>query len=244
MPGREIHAGPERAWLDRWSLQLRDITPVVLEGALRAATTKRDGGVMAASVVQRRRNLVSSVFKAAVRRELIEVNPMDRMELRLPKRSMEVDVAVLPTVADVDEIVRHILALRSPGARFGVFFAVIGFAGLRPSEVAALRHRDLKLPAQGWGMATVRGAIASPGTRYTNDGESRQVKGLKHRPDHSTRLVPLPPPLVEFIGHHVGRWPGSGGLVFTNNGGRSVTAENYGRSGARPAQRCGRRATR
>jgi integrase len=117
----------------------------------------------------------------------------------------------------------------SPGARFAVFFAAIGFAGLRPSEAAGLRLVDVELPDVGWGAARLRGAIPSPGTRYTDDGASRQEKGLKHRPENAVRLVPLPPSLVAWIVAHVERWPSDTGLVFTNNAERSVTPENYGR---------------
>jgi len=99
---------------------------------------------------------------------------MDRMEWVSPARSVEVDASVLPSLADVDEIVGHIWRMPSAGARFAVFFAAIGFAGLRPSEAAGLRLVDVELPDDGWGAAQLRGAIPSPGTRYTDDGASRQ----------------------------------------------------------------------
>lgn len=228
-PGEEVPPGRELVWLERWSLPLDEITPAVLEGAVRAATTRRDGAPTAPSVTLRRRNLVSSVFKAAVRRELIDRNPMDRMEWKAPMRSVEMDVSVLPSLSDVDEIVRQIWELTSPGARYAVFFATIGFAGLRPSEAAALRVSDLELPADGWGVARLRGSTPSPGTKYTEDGGTRQEKELKHRPLKSTRTVPIPPALVAWLIAHLDRWPSTNDLVFTNNAGRSVTPENYGK---------------
>ncbi len=228
-PGANVAECAERLWLDRWSIPLVDIGPAVLESALTAATTKQDGQSTAANVSQRRRNMVKSVFKVAIRRGLLDANPMDRIEWTAPRRSVEVDISLLPSLADVDEITSQIGALRSPGARFATFFAAIGFAGLRPSEAAGLRVADLDLPVCGWGIAHLRGAIPSPGTLYTNTGETREQKGLKHRPDTAVRPVPVPPPLVERLRSHLGRWPTETGLVFSNAAGRSVTPENYGK---------------
>lgn len=228
-PGLAVPDGREKAWLDRWSVPLAELRPGILESALTAATTRRDGVVMAASVVQRRRNAVKSVLTAAVRRGLINTNPMDRLEWRAPRRSVEVDISVLPSVVDIDRIVEHIANLPSAGARFAAFFAMIGFVGLRPSEVAGLHDSDLTLPESGWGTARLRGAIPSPGMRYTDSDGTRDAKGLKHRPEGAVRSVPLPPELVSLLRQHMATWPPTAGLVFTNAAGRSVTAENYGK---------------
>lgn len=228
-PGFEVPPGPERTWLERWSLPLDELAPAALESALTAATTRRDGRAMAPSVILRRRNMVKSVLATAVRRGLILSNPMDRLEWRAPSRSVEVDISVLPSVVDVDAIVAHIAGLSSGGARFAAFFAMIGLVGMRPSEVAGLRVRDLTLPADGWGTARLRGAIPSPGTRYTDTAGTRDAKGLKHRPKGAVRLVPLPPDVVTMLLAHIDQWPSDDGLVFTNNKGRSVTPENYGK---------------
>ncbi len=228
-PGADVAETVERSWLERWSVPLVDIGPAVLEPALTTATTKKDGHSTAASVSQRRRNMVKSIFKVAVRRGLLEANPIDRIEWTAPRRSVEVDISLLPSLADVDQLATQIDALRTPGARFATLFAAISFAGLRPSEAAGLQLADLDLPKGSWGMSQVRGAIPSPGTRFTNSGETREHKGLKHRPDKAVRPVPLPPPLVERLRTHLDRWPTEPGLVFSNAAGRSVTPENYGK---------------
>lgn len=226
--GVERVVGPESAWLDRWSIPLATIEPMPLERALSAATTKADGRSNVASVVKRRRDLINAVLRAAVRRRLLDSNPMERVEWRIPRQSSQVDVSVLPTMADVDELVAAVSSLRSEGARYAAFFAIIAYAGLRPSEAAALRVSDIQLPATGWGMARLRAATPAPGRRYTDDGGTRQTKALKHRADNVVRSVPLAPPLVELLRLHIVRWPTST-LVFTNGAGRSVTPENYGK---------------
>lgn len=220
--------GPELAWLDRWSVPLAELEPSILEATMNAATTKRDGKAVAATVARRRRNSLKTVLTAAVRRGLIVSNPMDRMEWEMPKHSLEVDVSTVPSIADIDEIVEVVSELSTGGARYAAFFAVVGLAGLRPSEAAALDVVDLDLPSSGWGTARLRGAITNPGSRYTSNGGIREAKGLKHRAEGSTREVPLPPDLVGRLRRHVKAWPSESGKVFTNVEGQPVTAENYG----------------
>ncbi len=221
--------GPERAWLEHWSVSLDLIEPHTLEQALTAATTRADGQPNAATVTKRRRDLIGAVFNAAVRRRLIDSNPMDRIEWTAPRQSTQVDVTVLPTMANVDDLIAHVASLRTSGARYAGFFAIMVYAGLRPSEAAALRVSDLELPAEGWGTARLRDSTPSPGRRYSGTTGTRQAKALKHRADNEIRPVPLPPPLVEILRFYLARWPPTTELVFTNAAGRSVTPENYGK---------------
>ncbi len=220
-------ASAELSWLDRWSVPLEDLGPGLLESALTAATTKLDGKAMSTPVIRRRRNSLKTVLAAAVRRGIIDANPMDRMEWDMPQQSLQVDVSTVPSVSDVDRIVEVVAALPTGGARFAAFFAVIGLAGLRPSEVAALTSADLELPETGWGSARLRGAITSPGARYTADGEALEHKGLKHRPAEAAREVPLPPDLVALVRAHLERFPSEVPQVFTNASGRPVAVSNY-----------------
>ncbi len=228
-PAAPFGASFESDWLERWSVPLAQIEPDLLEAALRAATTRRDGEPNAPNVAKRRRDLINAAFKAAARRRIIDSNPMDRVEWNVPRRSSAVDVTVLPTMADVDELLSQVASLSTGGARFAAFFAVMAYAGLRPSEAAALRVTDLELPTSGWDMAQLRGSTPAPGTRYSQTGDTRQTKALEHRAMNEVRRVPLPPPLVEMLQAHLSRWPPSSDLVFTNGAGRSVTAENYGK---------------
>jgi hypothetical protein len=59
--------------------------PAVLETALTGATTRRDGVAMSPEVVRRRRTALNAVLRAAVRRELLSRNPMERAEWRVPE---------------------------------------------------------------------------------------------------------------------------------------------------------------
>lgn len=123
---------------------------------------------------------------------------------------------------------RTVTSLRSVGARYAALFAVVGIAGMRPSEAIGLGTVDLQLPKKGWGIAALHGALTSPGTRYTADGEVLESKGLKQRPVDAVRDVPLSPHLVDRLRWHLERWPPLDGRVFSNAGGRPLTTTNYG----------------
>jgi hypothetical protein len=51
-------------------------------------------------------------------------------------------------------------------------------------------------------------AAARPhvGTEWTDNGASRQERGLKHRPPGETRSIPIPPPLVAMLRAHITRY--------------------------------------
>jgi integrase len=220
--------GPSAAWLARWSLPLTDIDPATIERVLQAICVKADGTPTVPSVARRRRGTLGAVLLAAVRRELLARNPMERVEWRAPTTTMAIDVSTVPAPSDVEAIVEHIAALSTSGARYAALFAAVGMAGMRPSEAIALRAQDLDLPKKGWGLASLRGAVTSPGTRYTRDGAVVEAKGLKHRAAGATREVPLSPDLVQRLREHLARFEPVDAQVFTNAGGRPPTSTNYG----------------
>ncbi len=224
IPGSDGWSSPP-AWLARWSLPLDEITPRILEQVLTEITTRQDGKPVSAAVARRRRNTLGAVLRAAVRRDLLDRNPLDRVEWRTPSRDLTIDVTTVPSMADVIALVDHVTALDSPGARYGALFACVGLAGLRPSEAIGLRVDDLELPVGGWGMARVRGATTEPGARYTADGDRSEEKGLKHRATGAVREVPLPPMLVERLRTHIARWNDE--LLFRNVNGRPMTSTSY-----------------
>lgn len=219
----------ELDWLKRWSIPLELVEAPLLETAVTLATTRRDGKPMSPNVVRRRRNTIKAVFSAAVRRQVLGSNPFDRAELKRPQRRQQVDVATVPSIADLIELVDRVWALKTDGARYAAFFATIGLAGLRPSEASNLLVQELDLPEDGWGLARLRGATTSPGQRYTADGEAREEKGLKHRATDAIREVPIPPQLVGIMDRHLTRFEPIDDRLFSNAENRPVTAHNYGK---------------
>ncbi len=217
----------ELACLERWSAPLSESSPGLFESALTAATTRQDGRRTSPDVTKRRYSGVKSALRAAVNRDLIDANPIDRVMWSAPRRSAAVNILTLPSVVDVAEIVSN-MAMDESYSHYAAFFATVGFAGLRPSEAARLRVRDLDLPSEGWGEAHLGGALTSPGPLYTVDGSAMEEKGLKQRNEGETRAVPLPPVLVRWLRWHVERFEKSAGdRVFTNQLGHDLSKDNW-----------------
>ena len=220
--------GHAPGWLLRWSVPLVEIETAQLERLLAAVTTKRDGASVARDVARRRRTILNAVLRAATRRELIDHNPLAKSEWKLPTRNIAVDISTVPSYGDVIEVVDHVAGLKTDGARYAGLFACVGIAGMRPSEAIGLQVADLELHNDGWGLAVLRGASTSPGTRFTSTGTVVEHKELKQRPPDATRDVPLASVLVERLRWHMERWPPVNGRVFTNAAGRTPTSTNYG----------------
>lgn len=218
---------PMVRWLDRWSIPLNEITPPVLERALTLATTRKDGRPMAVSVIRRLRMQLNAILQAAVRRELLVSNPMLRVEWKAPERTIEVDVATVPSPGEVAEVIDYVERLPTSGAKYAALFACIGLAGMRPSEAIGLNRADLDLPAEGWGLARLRRATATPGRRFTLTGEMHEDKALKHRANGAVREVPLPEPLVALLQRHLVKYPPVGGRVFSTDRGAPINPTAY-----------------
>ncbi|MGH3320182.1 MAG: hypothetical protein ACRDN9_08380 [Streptosporangiaceae bacterium] len=94
---------------------------------------------------------------------------------------------------------------------------MIYFAGLRPEEAVNLRRRDLALPDEpgAWGELYLTRATPDVGKEWTDSGEQRDERGLKHRPDGDSRTVPCAPELVGLLRRHVDEFgTGPDGRVF------------------------------
>ncbi|MEU6787860.1 hypothetical protein ABZ912_52455 [Nonomuraea angiospora] len=108
-----------------------------------------------------------------------------------------IDDAVSPVVVPTLEQVRRLLwAVRElrglqPTPRLGphlfALFCLIFFSGIRPSEGLDLKVHQCRLPmGGGWGSITLEVASPDVGELWTDDGEQRDARGLKHR---STKAV-------------------------------------------------------
>ncbi|GAA5035153.1 tyrosine-type recombinase/integrase [Actinopolymorpha pittospori] len=80
------------------------------------------------------------------------------------------------------------------------------YAGLRPEEAVELRMPNLDLPAVGWGEIHLDHAAPDAGSAWTNNGESRERRQLKHRGVGDGRTVPCPPQLTALLRAHLQRF--------------------------------------
>lgn len=86
------------------------------------------------------------------------------------------------------------------------FFAVGYHPAAQPAEGLALRERDCKLPATGWGELALGESQPAAGKQWTGSGEVHDRRGLKHRGRKEVRLVQIPPVLVVMLREHLDRF--------------------------------------
>ena len=94
----------------------------------------------------------------------------------------------------------------------------------------------LACPQQACHSQKLAASAARAGKYWTDDGTARQQRGLKHRAQHETRTIPIPPVLAQMLRAHLKRYgTAPDGRIFqTARGGHtqdSVTAP----SGPTPA---------
>ena len=139
--------------------------------------------------------------------------------------------------SEVKVIYRRLLSGR--GQHLEAFYGCLYYAALRPSEAVMLRESDLHLPAKGLGAGSSwpppPPAPAPPGP---TDGTARQERGLKHRADHETRTIPIPPRTGQTAAA-----PTSSGTAPPRTGGSS-RPPGAASSRTRPTARCGPRPAR
>jgi integrase len=195
---------PSRTQLDLWRRLVGASRPAGslrrdhMDAALAACRTNLDGSSAAASYYTRRRVNLGQVLKDAVARDVLARNPLAGYKTpKAARPSPKVDVSEIGEL----EQVRQVLAKVAERSRkWMILFALMYYAGLRPSEAVIVRWRDLtRLPEGGWGELRVRKSAAEAGRKYTGTDHARQENGLKWREADVTRPVPLPPVLVALL---------------------------------------------
>jgi integrase len=174
-------------------------------GALNALALTVKGNAAAANTVNRRRAVFYNVLQYAVEQGQLDANPIDFLAWAAPKSVQTVDRR---SVANMDQGRSLLAAVGSQGAmgkRLVVFFALMMYAALRPSEAIRVRRPNLaSMPSGGgWGELLLSGSTPRSGTAWTDSGQSREDKSLKHRAAGDTRSCPAHPELVAIINQHI-----------------------------------------
>ena len=174
-----------------------------LTGLVTGATTKT-GRRLNASSYQLVRSIVSGVFKQAVNRGIIEVNPITQVSL---------DVKVKPWRQgkgySVDDVKKMLAALEG-GPQ--LFFAFSALQGLRPAEVAGLRFEDVDV---------ARGRL-----RIERSCPAGHVQETAKTED-SIAEVPLSARVAELYSEYVKTCGRDHGFVFCRRAGRPVDTADY-----------------
>jgi integrase len=166
--------------------------PRVIRAALDGLCTRLDGSPAAANTVARKRAVFHGALGYAVELGLLPANPIGLVRWRAPKAASAVSPATVPSPAQVRVILAEVSRIRP---ELAAFFGCLYYA-LRPEEAVALRRADLILPARSRGTIILTTACPRTGAAWTSTGTPFEPRGLKHRPDRTVRVVPIPPVLV------------------------------------------------
>lgn len=222
---------PALHWIERNSLSIvKLIESDTVRAALNACARKLDGTPAAATTTSRKRAVFYNALGYAVERDLLEYNPIDKVQWRAPAIAERVDRRVVASTAQVEQLLRAVRTVHRRGGHLAAFFGCLYYAGMRPSEAASLRLDDCLLPRSGWGRIVLVETAPHAGKDWTDDGEVRDSHGLKHRAHGESRRVPIPPELVRLLRDHVSKFGTApdGRLFRAARGGHLPEAE-YGR---------------
>jgi integrase len=215
-------------WLARASLPVTQLSdPRVTRAALDALTVRLDGRRAAAATVARKRAVFHDALGYAVELGLLHANPLDQVRWTAPRAATAVNPQTVASPAQVRAILAAVARLRP---ELAAFFGCLYYAALRPEEAVALRQADLVLPARGRGTLVLTGACPRTGSAWTSTGTPYELRGLKHRPDGTVRVVPVPPALAGLLRHQLREYgTAPDGRLFRGARGGMLSESAYGR---------------
>ncbi|HEY1914680.1 MAG TPA: site-specific integrase [Streptosporangiaceae bacterium] len=204
------------AWVSRSTAPVSALAePATARRLLTTATTRLDGKNNAASTARRHRTILSNAMEYAREMKLLEHNPIRALKWKAPKTSAEVDRRCVVNPRQGRALLDAVAVQQPSGPRLVVFFAVMYYAALRPEEAINLRKNDVTLPPEvwdeetgqwqepptsnGWGDLHFRDASPDVGGEWTDDGNHRDARQLKHRAQGDSRTVPTHPELTRLL---------------------------------------------
>jgi integrase len=216
-------------WLERTSLPVSQLSdPRIIRAALDGLCARLDGSCAAANTVSRKRAVFHGALSHAVELGLLPANPVSRVRWHAPRATVAVSPATVASPAQVRAILGQVSCIRP---ELAAFFGCLYYAALRPEEAVAVRREDLILPAQGRGTIILATACPRSGTAWTSTGEPHEARGLKHRPDGTVRVIPIPPVLVRILHRHLrGHGTTPDGRLFRGARGGMLSESVYGRT--------------
>nr|WP_238353467.1 tyrosine-type recombinase/integrase [Kribbella solani] len=158
-------------------------------------------------------------MKYAVELKLLQRHPFETVSWTAPKHEEKVDPRVL---ANPEQVRSLLAAVREIYPSLEAYYACMYYAAMRPAEVRHLaKPHLLRLPEEGWGEMLLDGSTQQTGQTWSDTGEVREERPLKHRAKNSTRRVPICPELVAILRRHLEvHGTGPDGRLFVTRVGR------------------------
>ena len=146
----------------------------------------------------------------------------------MPVAAKAVSPATVASPAQVRAILAEVCRNRP---ELAAFFGCLYYAALRPEEAVALRRDDLHFPGCGPATMILTAACPRTGSAWTSTGTPFQRRGLKHRPDGTIRVVPIPAVLAGLLRQHLAAFgTAPDGRLFRGARGGMLSESVYGRA--------------
>jgi integrase len=218
-------------WAARSSRSLSDLTKAdIIRAVLDSVGSKLDGKAASATYTARRRAVLWNLCEFAREKGHLNVNPITTIKWSRPKGSGGdvVDPATVPNPQQARALLEAVGNLPGSGPRMVAFFACMYYAALRPGEAVDLTEANLHIPDEGRGKLYLTGSNPYAGSAWTDDGEDREQRGLKHREDGIGRWAPCPPALTKILHEHLDKSGTDGeGRLFWGQRGGALPGKTY-----------------
>lgn len=207
-------------WLMTGTVDLSDFEDAeVVRTVLDNLAIRQNGKAAAPSTITRRRATLHGALRYAVELKLLQAHPFETVSWKAPQNDEKVDPRVL---ANPEQIRSLLAAVREIYPSLEAYYGCMYLAAMRPAEVRHLAESHLlSLPEEGWGEMLLDGSTQQTGQTWSDTGDVREERPLKHRAENSTRRVPICPELVALLRRHLEvHGTGPGGRLFVTRVGR------------------------
>ncbi|NUW33831.1 site-specific integrase [Nonomuraea sp. SMC257] len=202
---------------------------LLTRGVLDRISRTKDGRTAAANTANRKRMCLNNAMQYAVEIGVLSTNPLKTVNWTKPRTLTTIDPRVVINIHQARRFLTAVEQHSERGRRMKAFFGCMYFAALRPEEVVDLRAEHLiSLPENAWGEIRLTNAEPRAGSRWTNSGNVRERRELKHRAAGETRPVPIHPELGAMLRDHIRQFgTGPEGRIFIGPRGGLMTDRAY-----------------
>lgn len=192
-------------WISANTVQVAAMTsPALIRRALDALAVTLDGKAAAFATISRKRAIFYSALQYAVELGLLPANPIDRVQWKAPRHTDAIDRRVVVNPGQARSLLSGVCEI-DPSLE--AFYACMYYAATRPAEALHLRESDCTLPDENhknqWGELLLNGSTQHVGHAWSDTGDAKEDRALKHRADNDTRTVPACPELVSILRQHL-----------------------------------------